>query len=200
MNVWSAVLSGYLVGAIPFAWLAGRIWTRIDLREVGSGNVGAANVARISGPLAALAVAVLDATKGAAAVALAGWISSSGHAAPLAGVAAVVGHVYPVWLRFRGGKGVATTAGAFALLAPAALLLAAAAFIVTVGVTRYVSLGSMVGAVLLPACAWWSGAAWSTVAAAVAVCALVIHHHRSNLARLVAGTERRLGQRTSLPN
>src|SRR5262245_14867897 len=112
-----SVLSAYLVGSIPFALLLARRWGTPDLHGVGSGNIGAANVLRASGVKAGVLVALLDIAKGAAGVLLAERLAGPG-ATPAAGLAAIVGHVYPVWLRFRGGKGVATASGAFAVLAP----------------------------------------------------------------------------------
>ena len=137
-----ALSLGYLVGSIPFALLVGRLATGVDIRRAGSGNVGAANVLRTSGVAVAVCVLLLDMAKGAASVL---WVArfATGESAPaLAGLAAVVGHVYPVWLRFRGGKGVATAAGVFSVLTPFAIGPAAVVFVVTVWTTRYISLGS----------------------------------------------------------
>src|SRR5437773_2086795 len=111
-----AVALGYLLGSIPFAWLVVRRWRAIDLRRAGSGNLGAANVARTAGLAAGLLVAVLDIAKGAASVVIADRLTHDSAAAAAAGVAAVVGHVYPIWLRFQGGKGAATGCGVFAVL------------------------------------------------------------------------------------
>jgi glycerol-3-phosphate acyltransferase PlsY len=138
---------------------------------------------------------LLDIAKGAGAVQ---WVSTltAGAAAPaLAGVAAVVGHIYPVWLRFRGGKGVATAAGAFSVLTPMALAPAAVLFVVTVWLTRFVSLGSLVATIALGPIAASLGAPPVVVLAAVLAAALIVFRHRSNIQRLVAGTERRVGER-----
>ena len=189
-----ALSLGYAVGSIPFGLLAARA-AHVDLRRTGSGNPGAANALRAGGvPLAAF-VLLLDVLKGAASVL---WVArlTTGEAAPaLAGVAAVVGHIYPVWLRFSGGKGVATAAGAFGVLTPMAIAPAAALFVATVWITRYVSLGSIVATVALAPLTWAAGASVAVTAAASAVGALVVFRHRSNIGRLRRGVERRIGQR-----
>ncbi|HXW05291.1 MAG TPA: glycerol-3-phosphate 1-O-acyltransferase PlsY [Vicinamibacterales bacterium] len=186
-----AVLLGYLAGSVPFAYLLARR-AGIDVRLQGSGNVGAANVLRTTGLGRALAVMALDVGKGVAAVVLAQ--STTGGAA-LAGTAAVVGHVYPIWLRFHGGKGVAVAAGVFAVLTPVATALAAALFVITVWATRYISLGSVAASVVLPPTAWLTGAPGAVVGAAWVAAALILFRHRANLRRLQAGTERRFRER-----
>jgi glycerol-3-phosphate acyltransferase PlsY len=187
---------GYLAGSLPFAFLLAR-QQGVDLRHVGSGNVGAANVLRTSGLPRALAAISLDAAKGAVAVLVAERLAG-GPATPVAaGLASVIGHIYPVWLGFRGGKGVATAAGVFAILAPVASAIACIVFVVAIWVTRYISVGSMAAAVAL-AVAVAAGAVEAPAAVSVgaAVAAIIIvHRHRANLERLVAGTERRVGQR-----
>lgn len=188
-----AVILGYLAGSVPFAYLLARR-AGIDVRAVGSRNVGAANVMRSTGTGRAVAVMALDVAKGAAAVAIAN-LTSSGAALPaVTGAAAVVGHIYPVWLRFHGGKGVAVAAGVFAVLTPVATAVAAALFLLTVWVTRYISLGSIAATALLPPIAWLAGAPLAVVVAAVGSAALILFRHRTNLRRLRAGTERRLGR------
>jgi len=194
MEELAAVAFGYLVGSVPFAHLLARR-RGIDLREVGSGNVGAANVLRTSGAREAILVMCLDAAKGAAAVLVVAALTT-GPATPVAaGLASVIGHIYPAWLGFRGGKGVATAAGVFAVLAPLALAIASAVFVLAVWATRYISVGSIAGAIALAV-----SAAASEVPGAVAVGAgiaalIIVHRHRGNLARLMSGTERRVGQR-----
>ena len=144
--------AAYLLGSIPFAFLAVK-WRRgVDIRTLGSGNVGATNAGRILGKPAAVAIYALDAGKGAASVLLARWLSA--EADPLlevgAGLLAIIGHVFPIWLGFRGGKGVATTTGVFAALMPIAFLIAGGAWIVVAAVTRYVSLASIALALAFP--------------------------------------------------
>ncbi len=189
-----AVILGYLAGSVPFAFLLARR-AGIDVRVVGSGNVGAANVMRTTGTGRAIAVMALDVAKGAVAVLVAHLASGGAALAALTGAAAVVGHVYPVWLRFHGGKGVAVAAGVFAVLAPVATGVAALLFLITVWTTRYVSLGSVAATVALPPTAWLTGAPAAVVGTAWGTAALIVFRHRTNLRRLRDGTERRLGSR-----
>jgi glycerol-3-phosphate acyltransferase PlsY len=189
-----AVLAAYLMGSIPFAQLLSKR-RGIDLRRVGSGNVGATNVLRTLGVRPAVLAMMLDAVKGTIAVLIAQRLTS-GVAAPVAaGLASMIGHVYPVWLRFRGGKGVATAAGAFAVLTPVAAAVAVGVFLLTVAVTRFISVGSMVAALTLAGWAIASDAPTIVAIGAAIGAALVIVGHRANVLRLVAGTERRVGQR-----
>lgn len=190
-----AILVAYGIGSVPFAWLLARRWGASDLRRVGSGNVGAANVLRASGVTAGVLVVLLDVAKGMASVVVATSLGGGAVTAAIAGMAAIVGHIYPVWLHFRGGKGVATACGVFAVLTPAAVPPALAVFIGTVWVTKYVSLGSVLASLALPAIAYATGSPASVVSAACAACALIVFRHRSNVVRLRTGTERRLGVR-----
>jgi len=194
MNAVLAVTFGYVLGSIPFAFLLSR-QQGIDLRRSGSGNVGASNVLRTTGVRAALLAMVLDGVKGALAVLVAQLLSAGAIAAVIAAFASVIGHVYPIWLRFRGGKGVATAAGAFAVLAPEALGIASCVFLVAVLATRFISLGSIAGALTLALVASVSDAPGVIAFGATASALVIIYRHRENLARLVAGTERRIGQR-----
>jgi glycerol-3-phosphate acyltransferase PlsY len=189
-----AILLAYLVGSIPFALLLARRWGA-DVRRVGSGNPGAANVMRASGVTPGVIVAALDVAKGAVGVLLAARFTESAWATALAGLAAVVGHVYPVWVRFRGGKGVATACGVFSVLTPAAVPPAVAVFVVAVWLTKYVSVGSLLATLALPPIAYAMGSPAPAVSAGFAAAALIVFRHRSNLARLRAGTEARLGVR-----
>ena len=190
-----AVSIGYLAGSIPFAFLVARA-RGVDVRRAGSGNVGATNVLRTSGVVTAVCVMLLDMAKGAGAVQCVARLAPGVTAAPaVAGVAAVVGHIYPVWLKFRGGKGVATAAGVFLVLTPVALAPAAALFVLTVWMTRFVSLGSLVATLALGPIAAGLGAPAPPVFAAMASALLIVFRHRSNIARLMAGTERRVGDR-----
>ena len=188
------VAVAYLIGSIPFSFLVARAFGVADVRRVGSGNVGATNVLRSAGRMAGGLALLLDAAKGAAASLLAMQLVPDQELTwALAAVAAVLGHMYPVWLRFQGGKGVATGLGAFAPLAPEAALGATALFLLTLAATRYVSLGSIVGAVSLAALASVLGSPAPVVGAAVFTAALVVLRHRSNLSRIWTGAERRAG-------
>lgn len=188
------VLLGYLAGSVPFAFLLARR-AGIDVRVAGSGNVGAANVLRTTGAWRGVVVMALDVAKGAAAVLIVHLAAGGASLAALTGAAAIVGHIYPVWLRFHGGKGVAVAAGVFSVLAPIATGVAAALFFVTVWITRYVSLGSIAATLALPPVAWWAGAPRAVVLAAAGTGALILFRHRANLRRLRSGTERKMGAR-----
>jgi glycerol-3-phosphate acyltransferase PlsY len=185
----------YIIGSVPFAFILARRWGAADLRRIGSGNVGAANVLRASGVAAGLLVAALDMAKGAAGVALAQRLSTEPAGPAAAGLAAVVGHIYPVWLRFHGGKGVATACGAFLLLTPLAVPPALAVFLAGVWITKYVSVGSVLASMALPPIAYAIGSPAPAVAAAAAAGSLIVFRHRSNLRRVCDGTERRIGAR-----
>lgn len=187
-----AAATAYLLGSIPFAFLLARR-RGIDLRRAGSGNVGASNVLRTSGVSLAMLAMALDGLKGTLAVLIAERVSGIPAAPVAAGLASVLGHVYPVWLRFRGGKGVATAAGAFTLLAPAALGIASAVFVVAVAATRMISVGSVSAAVTLAITAALMDSPRLVIAGAVLAAAIIVYRHRENLARLMAGTERRVG-------
>jgi glycerol-3-phosphate acyltransferase PlsY len=189
-----AVIAAYLMGSIPFAQLLSKR-RGVDLRRVGSGNVGATNVLRTLGVRPAVLAMMLDAVKGTLAVLIAQRLSG-GVAGPVAaGLASMIGHVYPVWLRFRGGKGVATAAGAFAVLTPVAVAVAIGVFLLTVALTRFISVGSMAAALTLAGWAIASDAPTAVGIGAAIGAALVLVGHRDNVLRLVAGTERRVGQR-----
>jgi glycerol-3-phosphate acyltransferase PlsY len=191
----AAVLAAaYLLGSVPFSFLVARAFGVRDVRRVGSGNVGATNVLRSAGKPAGALAFLLDAGKGALAALLAARFLPADPALPsLAAVAAVVGHMYPVWLRFQGGKGVATGLGAFAPLLPWAALGSVAVFAGVAAATRYVSLGSVAGALTLATWAWAAGGPGPVAFAAAFTAALVVFRHRSNLRRILGGTERRAG-------
>lgn len=189
-----ASAGGYLLGSIPFSFLVARAFGVADVRRVGSGNVGATNVLRSAGPVAGILAFLLDALKGAGAALAAERLGAGGVAAgALAAAAAVLGHMYPPWLSFHGGKGVATGAGAFLPLAPGATAAALVVFALTLGITRYVSLGSILGALALPAAVYWLGGPPVVTIAAAGLGVLIAVKHRGNLSRIVAGTEPRLG-------
>ena len=195
-----AAAAAYLVGAIPVGYLVARLFGVTDIRRQGSGNIGATNVLRTAGPLPGLVTLGGDIVKGWAAVSLAGWLGGGTPGSLAVGaVAAVVGNCWSIFLGFRGGKGVATGLGALLRLTPLATLAVLPVFLVVVITTRFVSLGSLMGAVCVPFGAWALGSPRAAVAGAVAVAAIVLLRHHDNIARLRAGTERRLGERRA-PN
>jgi glycerol-3-phosphate acyltransferase PlsY len=199
----AVVALAYLLGSIPFGYLLVRLGGGGDVRETGSGGTGATNVTRRAGSSAGILTLLLDALKGIAAVLVARlllgtrpdadwWVSA-------AAVAAVLGHVFPVWLGFRGGKGVATGLGVFLVLAPLATLCALVVFAAVVWLWRYVSLGSITAAAVLPLAVWSLGAFGiadhaqaPVLAVAVLGAALIIFMHRTNIGRLLTGKENRL--------
>jgi glycerol-3-phosphate acyltransferase PlsY len=190
-----AILAAYLIGSIPFALILTRRLSGLDLRRIGSGNVGAANVVRASGVTAGVAVALLDMAKGAAGVLLAAAVTTDPAAPAAAGLAAIVGHIYPIWLRFRGGKGVATACGVFSLLTPVAVPPALLIFFATVWLSGYVSLASVIATITLPPLAYVMGSPAPAVVVALAAAIIIVFRHRSNVLRLTAGTEPRFGVR-----
>ena len=190
----AVILAAYLIGSIPFALILARRWGA-DLRQVGSGNLGATNVMRASGVSAGMLVAALDIAKGAASVWLATRVGDGGELPAAAGLAAIVGHIYPIWIRFRGGKGVATACGVFSMLTPPAVPPALAMFAAVVWLTKYISLGSVVATIALPPIAYALGSPAPAVIAAAAAAAIIVFRHRSNVIRLWTGTERRVGAR-----
>jgi glycerol-3-phosphate acyltransferase PlsY len=195
---WPAALlvaAGYLLGSLSFAFLLVRWRTGADIRTVGSGNAGATNVLRAHGKGLAAAVALLDIAKGAAAVLLVRLVTADPRYAAAAGLASILGHVFPLYSGFRGGKGVATAVGAFLALAPLATGVCLVVFVVVIAATRYVSLGSMIALVLLPpAAGLLSHAPRAVVVAAAATAVLVVFKHVDNLKRLARGEERKLGR------
>jgi acyl phosphate:glycerol-3-phosphate acyltransferase len=202
----AVVVCSYLLGSIPFGYILLRIFQGIDVRSIGSGNIGATNVARSGRKGLAIATLVLDAFKGWLPVFLVltlPGIPASGPAqlhtlAAVAALVAIIGHMFPVWLKFNGGKGVATGLGVFLALAPKAALIALLVFVAVVALTRYVSLGSILAAAIFPAALGWLERD-SFPAPALLLCAaaalLVILRHHQNIGRLWAGTENRLGAR-----
>ena len=193
MSLLVAALFGYLVGSVPFSFLVARLFGVKDVRTVGSGNVGATNVMRSAGKLPGVIALVLDGLKGAAAVILARGVATSEAEVCVAGLSSVVGHLFPVWLGFRGGKGVATGAGLFIPLAPSALGLSLALFVITLGAFRYVSLASIVASAGLPLAAYALGLGPRVTLTAFLAALMVISRHHANLGRLARGLEPRLG-------
>jgi glycerol-3-phosphate acyltransferase PlsY len=202
---WVAVIAGsYLLGSVSFSLLVVWLLERVDLRTVGSGNPGATNVLRTSGRWPALLVLLLDIAKGIAPVEVTRRLGGSAEVQAGAALAAIVGHVFPVWFGFRGGKGVATGFGAFVALFPLAGTLALGIFLALVFATRYVSVGSVAAALAVPPIAWelgrlgWAPPRSATTLALAWLCtALVVFRHLPNLRRLATGTERRLGERSA---
>ena len=192
-----ALLVTYAIGSLPTSYIVGQLVRGLDLREHGSHNLGATNAFRVLGWRWALPVAVVDIAKGAIPVAVLSRLVGTSPWIPLAvGAAAIVGHVFSVFLRFRGGKGVATAAGVVLALAPVALLAALGLWVVVVKVSGYVSLASMTGAVAFPLLAWWFGASNPYVVPVGAVlAAFILFTHRANIGRLLTGTENRFGHR-----
>ena len=194
---WLFLLAAYLLGATPTSYVAGRLLRRIDLREHGSGNLGATNVFRVMGWRVAVPVMLIDVAKG--------WVPTLffplWDGAPAAewalayGAAAIVGHVFSVYVGFRGGKGVATSAGVFLALAPWAVLIGFIVWGVTVTLTRIVSLSSLLAALVLPLAVFVTNEPPVELALSVALAAFVIYAHRANIRRLAHGEEARFGRR-----
>lgn len=197
------LIASYLFGSIPFGYLLVRFKEGADVRESGSGGTGATNVTRRAGKVAGIVTLLLDAAKGALVIYFARQILTSDSGInwwiASAGVMAIVGHIFPVWLGFRGGKGVATAVGVFLTLSPMALFAAGLIFVLIVAATRYVSLGSMVAVISFPVCAWLlsvyvlpvSGLKEILVAATISGL-LIVFMHRENIVRLMHGTENKI--------
>jgi glycerol-3-phosphate acyltransferase PlsY len=205
-------ISAYLIGSIPFSFLVVRMLAGSDIREMGSRNVGATNVARNVGKLPGAIALILDVAKGYAAVAVAKWIVSrpdwplqpGADASPLhsrafwialAGLIAVLAHMFPIWLRFHGGKGVATATGAFLAIDPIAVAAGILVFLIVILSTRFVSLASMVSAASIPIfLRFLTHAPFWTLVVSIAIAMLIIVKHHANIARLTQGSERRVGE------
>ena len=201
MRLLIVIIVAYLIGSIPFGYLIVRHKVGDDIRESGSGGTGATNVSRRAGKAAGVFTLVLDALKGVLAIVVAQLIIGEGGPSidwltATAAIAAIAGHIFPVWLRFRGGKGVATGVGVFLMLAPIALFVAAIIFVVVVRITKYVSLGSIVAAAMIPLFIFMDMIFIKPISnlqpllvAAVAGAMLIIFAHRGNIRRLAEGTE-----------
>lgn len=187
--------AAYLLGAVPASYLAGRL-KRIDLREHGSKNLGATNVYRVLGWRYAIPVAVFDVGKGAAAVGVLGrWAEGSPWVSVILGIAAVLGHMFSPFVAFKGGKGVATAAGMFLALAPAAVLIALPVWGACLWLTGYVSLSSIVASGTFPVWVWLTTDARPTLYASIVLAGMIAYTHRTNIRRLLAGTENRFRTR-----
>ena len=201
----ATIVLAYLLGSIPTGFLVGKA-RGIDIRTMGSGNIGATNVFRYFGTVAGILVLAVDALKGFIAVALLTrlvWhaFGTSGTATDrealeiVAGLAAILGHNFTCWLRFKGGKGIATSAGVLVALVPYALLIILAVWIVVLGLTRFVSLASICASATLPFATWATGGSATMIGITAAMTTLAIYKHKSNIQRLVKGTETRVGKR-----
>src|ERR1043165_5456195 len=183
------IVVAYLMGSVPFGYLIVRGRIGADIRTTGSGGTGATNVSRRAGKAAGVVTLVLDALKGAAAVLVAKTVTGNDWLVAAAAIAVIIGHIFPVWLGFRGGKGGATGAGVFLVLAPVAVLCAGVVFLAIVFATRYVSLGSIVGAATIPLFVWLLNDSRSLLIAAGVGALLIVFAHRGNIGRLAHGTE-----------
>jgi acyl phosphate:glycerol-3-phosphate acyltransferase len=187
--------AAYLLGSIPFGLLLGKLFGGADVRKTGSGNIGATNVARVAGPLAGIFTLLLDAAKGALAVVLAARLSDQSSTwMMIAGLCALVGHCFPIWLGFHGGKGVATAAGVFLVLCPPAFLGSAILFVLVVVYWRYVSLASMSAAAAMPLLIYFFWAPhhappYPVTFGSLAAALLIVYKHDANIQRLVQGDE-----------
>jgi glycerol-3-phosphate acyltransferase PlsY len=196
MKIIVAVAS-YLLGSIPTGYVLVRLSGKRDVREFGSGSTGATNVLRLKGWKVALPVAVFDILKGFLPVFLSSkWFADPFFAA-LCGLLAVIGHCYPFAIGFRGGKGVATSLGAFAAIAWAPCLGSLGLFLIVIGLMRYVSVGSILGSLAFPLFFLAGGGLPAVAAITLAIAALIIFRHRGNIGRLLKGTERKLGEKAS---
>jgi glycerol-3-phosphate acyltransferase PlsY len=207
------IVVSYLLGSIPFGYLLVKTFTGADVRAQGSGNIGATNVARTGKKGLAIATLVMDALKGFAAVAIAKELFERSHHSlgyidspelrqlayllmALAALFAIIGHMYPVWLKFKGGKGVATALGVYLALAPKAIVVSMIVFFLVFAITKYVSLGSILASLAFPVAFWYFQRAESTPAVLVMICAiqaLIIWKHADNIRRLASGTESKFG-------
>ncbi len=192
------ILVGGFLGAVPFGVLITRLLGAEDPRKSGSGNIGATNVLRTSGWKSGVLTLLLDVLKGVAAILFARYVASRVSAPtlePIAALAAVLGHMYSPFTGFRGGKGVATGLGVFALLTPGPTALAALVFILVVAVTRYVSLGSMLAAAAVPLAGFWMNYPVVVYTSSALISLLVIWKHQDNIGRLMRGEENRIGRK-----
>jgi glycerol-3-phosphate acyltransferase PlsY len=193
---WTLVVAGYLAGSIPFGLLLGRFLAGVDVRQSGSGNIGATNVARTAGRRLGVLTLVLDAAKGAVPVGLGAWLLGAPHDSgwpAAAGLAAFLGHVFPVWLRFRGGKGVATALGAFLALTPWLTLAVAFVFGLTFALSQVVSVSSLAAALALAlGAALVHGRDAPVTRVSLVVLLVIVVRHQSNIRRMLRGEESRL--------
>ena len=195
----AVIVLAYFIGALPTGLILVRVLRGEDIRKYGSGNIGAANVLRVAGPAVAAAVLLVDVLKGLVPVLLALRAGLAPWAVVATGLAAIAGHNWSIFLGFRGGKGIATSAGVLAGLSLQAALVAAAVWIVVVAISRFSSLGSLVAAVSVPLTLWRFRTPPEYVAFGIIASLLAIYRHRANIQRLVAGTELRVTDRVARP-
>ncbi|MDQ7842879.1 MAG: glycerol-3-phosphate 1-O-acyltransferase PlsY [Armatimonadota bacterium] len=191
----AAVIGAYLLGAVPTGLLLIRLLRGVDIRAYGSGNIGASNAFRLAGPSVAAAVLVLDTAKGVVPVLLARSWGLTPAAVVLVGLAAIAGHDWSPFLRFRGGKGVATSLGVLLVLSPAAAAVAVAVWAVVIAATQVASLASLLAAAAVPGVMWWRGEPGEHLGFALVALALVTFAHRANIGRLLRGVELRITDR-----
>ncbi|WP_177237630.1 glycerol-3-phosphate 1-O-acyltransferase PlsY [Paenibacillus sp. 1_12] len=188
------ILIGYLLGSVSFSFLAGKLLKGIDIRNHGSGNAGATNTLRVLGVAPGITVLLLDALKGVIAVLLGSWLGDgSSLLLVLCGVAAIAGHNWPIFFGFRGGKGIATTIGVMITLAFVPVLIAIAATVIVIAITRYVSLGSLLLTALLPILIWTMGRPMEIFVLSLILFVFAWYRHRSNIVKLLKGQENKLG-------
>jgi glycerol-3-phosphate acyltransferase PlsY len=190
------VLLCYLLGSIPFSYIFSRIWGGVDIRAKGTGNVGATNVLRTLGVKIALASLIGDFCKGVLAAWLGFYVGGEILAA-LCAIAVVAGHCWPIFLGFKGGKGVATSAGVLLVLTPPIMFMIAITFVTIIAVTRYVSLGSVCGAALLPLLLFFMHQPWSYIIMGLVLTSIVLFGHRENIERLRKGTEKKVNEKAT---
>jgi len=196
-----AVAASYLLGSVSFSILIARWVKGIDIRQHGSGNAGATNTLRVLGKGPAAAVFLLDVAKGIAAVLIGQWLGDGEIWVPiLCGAAAITGHNWPIWFRFKGGKGIATTIGVMATLAFWPALLAGIIAIAAIAITRYVSLGSLIFAALLPVFILVLSMPYELFWVSLLICVYAFIRHRTNIVKLVRGQEHKLGAGKGVPN
>jgi glycerol-3-phosphate acyltransferase PlsY len=190
-----AIAAGYLLGSVSFSYLFGKWFKGIDIRNHGSGNAGATNTLRVLGKGPAVLVLILDALKGVLAVSIGKWFGAEEWVIVLSGLLAIIGHNWPVYFGFRGGKGIATTIGVMASLCFLPTLFAGLLAIVLIAVTRYVSLGSLLLTAILPFFIWGMGRPVEILWASIVVCLFAFIRHRTNIAKLLHGKENKLGSK-----
>ena len=193
LNLLIAAVLGYMLGSLPFAVIVSRLFRLEDPRSFGSGNLGATNVLRGGSKLAALLTLLGDAAKGWFAMFVAAQVGAGGMAIAVAGVAAFLGHVFPFTLRFRGGKGVATALGVLLGFSPAVAGVTAAIWLAVAALTRYSSLAALAAAAAAPFVAWKLVGRMEVTAATAVMCLVLAYRHKSNVRKLLAGTEGRIG-------